>query len=254
VTATEPGARVALVTGAAQGLGFGIASAFAAAGYHVAIFDVAETDLDKASDALRARGAPRALALRTDVTDRAQVDAAIARVAAELGSLHVLVNNAQQTRHQSVLDTTDAALDSVWRSGYVGSLYCMQAAFPHLQATKGCVINLASGAGLQPRVGGAAYASTKEAIRALTRVAALEWGHQGVRVVSISPSAHTDALDRWAQEFPEEYAVRTAQIPLERFGDPELDVGRVAVFLASPEASYITGTTIVVDGGAYHLG
>jgi NAD(P)-dependent dehydrogenase (short-subunit alcohol dehydrogenase family) len=246
--------RVALVTGASQGLGLGIATAFAAADHNVAIVDIDGRHLESAADVLSRKGDGDALALTADVTKPDDISAAIAQITEAFGGLDVLVNNAQVTRHQSVLDTSIEDVEVVWRSGYVGSLLCMQAAFPYLSASRGCVINLASGAGITPRPGGAAYGATKEAIRALTRVAALEWGPHGVRVLAISPAARTAALDRWAEEYPEEYAVRETQIPLVRFGDPELDIGRVAVFLSSPEASYITGTTIVVDGGTYHLG
>ncbi len=244
---------VALVTGAAQGLGLGIAGAFAAAGYDVAVVDLDPAAVDAAAGALAARGG-RAIGIRGDVTDRGDVDASVARTIHELGRLDVLVNNAQATRLASVLDTTMADLDAVWRSGLVGTWQCMQAAFPHLETTRGCVLNLVSGAGLSAPAGYAAYAATKEAIRTLTRVAAVEWGHRGVRVNAISPSARTAALERWARERPEEYAARVHEIPLGRFGDPEHDIGSVAVFLASPAASYITGNTTVVDGGVHYLG
>jgi NAD(P)-dependent dehydrogenase (short-subunit alcohol dehydrogenase family) len=251
--ATGEDRRVALVTGAAQGLGFGLASAFAAEGYDIAIVDLDEAMVQAAAAKLRERGV-RALGMRGDVSHRGDVDAFVARVVDELGRLDVLVNNAQTTRMKAVLDTTDEDLELTWRSGFAGSLYCMQAAFPHLRATKGCVINLASGAGLSAPRGYAVYAATKEAIRTLTRIAALEWGEHGVRVNVISPGAQTAALDRWAAERPEEYRARTAQIPLGRFGDPEADIGKAVVFLASPAASYITGNTLVVDGGAHYLG
>lgn len=250
---TDEQNRVALVTGAAQGLGNGIAAAFAGAGYDIAIADLRASDATAAASALESRGI-RAKGLEADVSSRSQVDAMVAKVAAEFGGIDVLVNNAQTTRMASVLDTTEDDLELVWRSGFAGSLWCMQAAFPHLRERRGCVINLASGAGLSANPGYAIYAATKEAIRTLTRVAALEWGREGVRVNAISPSARTAALDRWAAERPEEYEARAAQIPLGRFGDPEADIGRVAVFLASADAAYITGATIVADGGAHYLG
>jgi NAD(P)-dependent dehydrogenase (short-subunit alcohol dehydrogenase family) len=245
--------RVALVTGAAQGLGNGIAAAFAGAGYDIALADLREGDAVAAAAALESRGV-RAVGLEADVSRRDQVEAMVASVVATLGGIDVLVNNAQTTRIASVLDTSEDDLELVWRSGFAGSLWCMQAAFAHLRERRGSVINLASGAGLSANAGYAIYGATKEAIRTLTRVAAIEWGRDGVRVNVISPSARTAALDRWAAERPGEYEARAAQIPLGRFGDPEADIGRVAVFLASPDASYITGATIVADGGSHYLG
>jgi NAD(P)-dependent dehydrogenase (short-subunit alcohol dehydrogenase family) len=206
-----------------------------------------------AAEKLRERGV-RAIGMRGDVSHRPDVDAFVGQAVNELGRLDVLVNNAQTSRMQPVLETTDEDLELTWRSGFAGSLYCMQAAFPHLRETKGCVINLASGAGLSAPRGYAVSGATKEAIRTLTRIAALEWGEYGVRVNVISPGAQTAALDRWAAERPDEYKARSAQIPLGRFGDPENDIGQAVLFLASPAASYITGNTLVVDGGAHYLG
>ena len=245
--------RVALVTGAAQGLGLGIASAFARAGYDVAIVDVRAGGLADAERTLRAHGR-RVLTATGDVTRRDEMRSFVGRVVDELGRLDVLVNNAQVTRLGAVLDVTDDDLDAVWRSGFAGTLVCMQAAFAALAATGGCVVNLGSGAGLTANAGYAVYGATKEAIRTLTRVAALEWGPHGVRVNALSPAARTAAFDRWAAEHPDEAAGRIATIPLRRMGDPERDIGEVAVFLASEAASYITGATIVVDGGAHYLG
>jgi NAD(P)-dependent dehydrogenase (short-subunit alcohol dehydrogenase family) len=249
---TSEGRPVALVTGAAQGLGYGIASAFAAAGYDLAVIDLQAEAAVAAADSLRDRGVD-AIGFGADVGVRADVDAFTTRTVAAFGRIDVLVNNAQTTRLAPVLEVGEDDLTAVWRSGFVGTLWCMQAAFPHLVRTAGSVVNLGSGAGLSATPGYALYGATKEAIRTLTRVTAVEWGPRGVRVNAISPSARTPALERWAQDRPDEYAARATQIPLQRFGDPEQDIGRVAVFLASPAASYMTGNTLVVDGGTHYL-
>ncbi len=138
--------------------------------------------------------------------DRDAVQRAVDEVVERWGRVDVLVNNAQETRIAAVLDTDDEAADAVWRSGFLGTLHCMQVAHPYLAATRGAIVNLASGAGLSADPGYAAYGATKEAIRTLTRVAAREWGSDGVRVNAISPSARTPAFDRWQIEHPQEAA------------------------------------------------
>jgi NAD(P)-dependent dehydrogenase (short-subunit alcohol dehydrogenase family) len=244
----------AFVTGASPGgIGRGIGRALARAGYDIAYLDVDAGNLDGAVTEIHELGA-RAFVFAGDVADRAAVDDAIARVVAQTGRLDVLVNNAQATELASVLDTTLDALERVWRSGVVGTLNGMQAAYPHLVTTGGSVINLVSGAALSATPGYGAYAATKSAIKTLTRVTATEWGPAGVRVNAISPSARTPALERWAKDRPDEAAARERAIPLQRFGDAEHDIGRVAVFLASADAAYVTGQTIVVDGGVHQLG
>jgi NAD(P)-dependent dehydrogenase (short-subunit alcohol dehydrogenase family) len=243
---------VALVTGAARGLGLGFVHAFARAGYDVTLVDVEPSVHDSAAR-VPERG-DAALALVADVADREAFAAAIDATVRRFGRLDVLVNNAQSGGARvSLLDTSPDRLESTWRSGFLGTVNGMQLAHPHLARTRGCVINLVSGAALAANAGYGIYASTKAAIRTITHVAATEWGPDGIRVNAISPSARTPALDEWAKANPEEYEARCAQIPLGRFGDPEADIGAVAVFLAGPSASYITGQTIVVDGGAYYL-
>jgi NAD(P)-dependent dehydrogenase (short-subunit alcohol dehydrogenase family) len=250
---SELAARVAIVTGAAQGLGYGIAAALATAGHRIAVFDLDAAASEGAAQRLTGERGAIALGLACDVRDREAVQRAVDEVVERWGRLDALVNNAQETRIASVLDTDDETAEAVWRSGFVGTLHCMQVAHPYLAATGGAVVNLASGAGLSADPGYAVYGATKEAIRTLTRVAAREWGPDGVRVNAISPSARTPAFDRWQVEHPEEAAARIARIPLARLGDAELDIGAAVVFLTGPSATYITGTTLVIDGGVHHL-
>jgi len=133
------------------------------------------------------------------------------------------------------------------------SLYLMQAAFPYLKETKGNIINFASGAGLSGQKTQTAYAAAKEAIRAISKVAANEWGEFGINVNIISPMASTPGVKAWAEAFPEMYQAALAQIPLGRWGDPENDIGPVAVFLASEDSNYMTGQTFMVDGGSIQI-
>ena len=126
----------------------------------------------------------------------------------------------------------------------------MREAFPYLKESKGSVINFASGAGMYGKPGQSSYGAAKEGIRGLSRVAATEWGPDGVRVNMIAPLAMTESLSEWKDAYPELFQKTIQGIPLGRFADPVQDIGRVAVFLASDDASYITGETITLQGGS----
>lgn len=125
----------------------------------------------------------------------------------------------------------------------------MQEAYPELKKSKGKVINFASGAGISGQPTQSAYAAAKEAIRGLTRVVANEWGPDGINVNIISPLAMTPGIEQWSQNDPTQYNQMLQSIPLRYIGDPEEDIGKVAVFLASDDSKYITGQTFMVDGG-----
>ena len=140
-----------------------------------------------------------------------------------------------------------------FNTGFYPTFYLMQAAVPYLKETKGNIINFASGAGLNGQPTQAAYASAKEAIRGLTRVAANELGEFEININLISPIANSEGVQAWAQQHPDMYQGMLSGIPFGRLGDPEKDIGRVAVFLASEDSKYITGQTIMVDGGSIML-
>jgi NAD(P)-dependent dehydrogenase (short-subunit alcohol dehydrogenase family) len=244
--------RVVIVTGAGRGLGRGAALAFATEGCRVGVLEWDPvTGADTAAE-IEKRGT-QAIALTCDVGDKAAVDEAVAAVVERFGRIDVVINNAQAVTFTTVLETTDHDADVIWRSGFLGTLHMMQAAHPHLVKTQGNIINVISGAMLGGFGKNGVYGSVKAAIRTLTRSAAVEWGPLGIRVNCISPSAQTPALEQWKKDFPKEYAQRTAIIPLQRFGDPEHDIGRALVALASADAHYITSATVTVDGGAYFL-
>ncbi len=129
----------------------------------------------------------------------------------------------------------------------------MQAALPYLKETKGKIINFASGAGINGDANQASYAAAKEAIRAITRVTANEFGQFGINVNLIAPLADSPGIQNWAKEQPEAFETMVSKIPLRRLGDLENDIGRAAVFLASSDSDYITGQTLMVDGGITKL-
>jgi NAD(P)-dependent dehydrogenase (short-subunit alcohol dehydrogenase family) len=146
-------------------------------------------------------------------------------------------------------DTPLSGIEKMWRVGYLGVTNTMQACLPQLRARRGKVINFGSGAGIGGAAGYASYGPVKEAVRAITRIAAKEWGPYGVNVNAICPFAKSDQFDEWAAANPDQAAMALASSSLGRVGDCELDIGRAAVFLASDDASYITGHSLMVDGG-----
>ncbi|HEX7095731.1 MAG TPA: SDR family oxidoreductase [Acidimicrobiales bacterium] len=241
--------KVALITGAAQGIGRGIARAFASEGALIAALDINGSGAVATADEC-AKRAPEAMAVTCDVSERAEVDAAVASVAERLGGIDVLVTAAlPKVKVEPFEVTPELAFERLWRVGYLGVVNAMLACLPYLRERRGCVINFGSGAGIGAAAGYAAYGPVKEAVRAITRIAAREWGQYGINVNAICPFAKSDQFDEWAARYPEQAAMAIGSSSLGRVGDCELDIGRAAVFLASDDASYITGHSLMVDGG-----
>jgi NAD(P)-dependent dehydrogenase (short-subunit alcohol dehydrogenase family) len=249
--------KVALVTGAARGIGRAIAEQYAAEGAKVVVASKTASTTEAAAAAIRATGGA-AIGVACDVSDRGQIDAAVAKAVAEFGGLDILVNNAQSfgTRDKpeprnpptAIEDFDEEQWDWVFDSGLKGTLYAMQAAFPHMKAAgAGRIINFGSMRGIISTPGTVAYNVTKEAVRALSRTAANEWGKHGITVNIINPVIATDSY-REDLPTPELRQQFEATIPVGRVGQP-LDCARVAVFLAGPDSSYMTGMTFAVDGG-----
>ena len=246
--------KVALVTGAGQGLGRGIALALAAEGARVA---VAGRTLSKCEAVAREVGQAggEALPLPCDTTQRGDVDACVERLRSEWGGIDILVNNAQSMVYRSLRRLSEADLDAMWQSGPMGSFRLMQACFEALRTNSGSVVNVGSGSSILPQPAMAGYAMAKEAIRVLTRVAALEWGPHGIRVNAICPLAESPGLQAFASDVGVSVDEMAAQsVPLGRIGSARVDIGQAVAFLCSDEAAYITGTTLMIDGGQVHLG
>jgi NAD(P)-dependent dehydrogenase (short-subunit alcohol dehydrogenase family) len=244
--------KVAIVTGAGQGVGRGIALALAGAGAAVAVAGRTREKLDDTCTEIGRRGG-RAEAVECEVSDRAQIEACVAATVARFGTVDVLVNNAQAVPLGPLLKVPDEAFELGWRTGPLAALRFMRACHPHLKGG-GCVVNLASGAGLRPDpVGLGAYAAVKEAIRSITRAAAVEWGRDGIRVNAIIPLANSPGMDAWTKIYPDEAEKFLATIPLGRVGDCEDDIGRAVVALVGPDLGYVTGTTLMLDGGQAYL-
>jgi NAD(P)-dependent dehydrogenase (short-subunit alcohol dehydrogenase family) len=244
--------KVALVTGAGRGIGKGICLAFASEGATVVSLDINADSATATAEAVTARGAD-SMALVCDIRQKADVDRAVGEAIGRFGRVDILINNAIATPHGVLLeDTTEEQMALPWETGALGSLYCMQACFESMKTSGGGkIINFGSGAGLDGMVGFGAYAASKEAIRALTRTAAREWGRYGIHVNTICPFARTEGYTGWADAHPEMEAATIEASPLRRGpGDPELDIGRAALFLASDDSSFVTGHTLLVDGGS----
>jgi NAD(P)-dependent dehydrogenase (short-subunit alcohol dehydrogenase family) len=240
--------KVALVTGAGQGVGQGIALALAAEGAAIAVAGRTGSKLEETARRIRERGA-RALTIVCDVCRRDDVERTVAATVRELGGIHILVNNAQIVPLGRLLEVSDDAFEAGWQSGPLAALRFMRACHPHLKGG-GVIVNLGTSAALRhDPVGYGCYGAVKEAIRTLTRAAAVEWGSDGIRALNILPLAESPAFAGWKAARPEEYAEYCRQIPVGRVGDCEKDIGRVVAFLCSDEGSYINGTTLTIDGG-----
>lgn len=242
--------KVALVTGAGQGIGRGIARALAAEGAAVCLAGRTPAKVEAVAEEIAGLGG-RAVAVGCDVGDRDQVEAAVAAAVEELRGLDVLVNNAQSVApNRRLQDVPDEDVALCWATGPLASLYCMQAAFPHMcERGGGSIVNLGSNTGVDGSPLFGAYAMAKEAIRGLTKVAAREWGRFGIRVNVVCPFGDSPAAQEFNRAHPEAAAEILRSTPLGRMGDCETDVGRAVAGLVSDSFSYVTGATLMVDGG-----
>ncbi|HLR68244.1 SDR family NAD(P)-dependent oxidoreductase [Virgibacillus alimentarius] len=243
--------KVGIVTGSASGIGRGIALAMAKEGAHIVIVDVNE---EKGKETLaEVNKYAEGMLFIKDISMKENVDEVVHEVVGKFGKLDVLVNNAHVSRQMPFMETTLEHFDLSFGTGFYPTFYFMKAAYPELKKSKGKVINFASGAGLEGQPTQTSYAAAKEAIRGISRVAANEWGPDGINVNLISPIARTPGVEQWRQNDPKLYEAMLNKIPLRRLGDPEQDIGRVAVFLASKDSDYMTGQTLMVDGGSIKL-
>lgn len=250
--------KVAIVTGAGRGIGRAIAIALANEGAAVTVASRTQRTVDEVVAQIVAAGG-RAIGVTCDVGSRADIDAMVARTVAEFGSVEILVNNAQgfgtadepagSPGYIPIESFPDDAWDYTFQTGVKGTLYGMQAVFPHLRERGGKIINFGSGNGVTAMKGTVAYNANKEAIRALTRTAANEWGKYGICVNVLIPTIVTDSAREFLDARPGIEEKLIAGIPLRRMGDVDRDIGPVAVFLASSDSDFITGQTIHVDGG-----
>ena len=243
--------NVTIITGGGKGIGYGLAQAFAEAGSNLVITGRTLSRLESAKERLEAEYGVKVLPIVADGADEAAIKDVVAQTIATFGKINTLVNNAQVSKSGlPLIDHTKEDLDLSIHSGLYAAFFYMRECHPYLKESKGSVINFASGAGLFGKLGQSSYAAAKEGIRGLSRVAAAEWGPDGIRVNVICPLAMTESLMEWKDNYPDLFAKTIQGIPLGRFADPKDDIGRVAVFLASEDAHYITGETITLQGGS----
>jgi NAD(P)-dependent dehydrogenase (short-subunit alcohol dehydrogenase family) len=237
--------KLALVTGAARGIGLATARRFLADGWRVALLDIDSETLGRTHATLPAE---KTIAIRSDVADAAGVAAAVARVAREFGRLDALVNNAGIAIFKPILDVTYEDWSRVLAVNLTGPFLCVQAAAPLMRDSGGgAIVNITSISGLRASTLRTAYGTSKAGLAHLTQQQAIELAPLGIRVNAVAPGPVDTAMAK-AVHTPEIRAAYHDAIPLNRYG-LEQEIAEAICFLCSDRASYITGQTIAVDGG-----
>jgi NAD(P)-dependent dehydrogenase (short-subunit alcohol dehydrogenase family) len=241
--------KVAIVTGGSKGIGRAIGEAFAGAGARVVLAARRPEPLEEAVEAITAAGGA-AMGVPTDANDRDHVRRLVSTVTDAYGTVDILVNNAGAAPFLSTLDQTHPlGFEKYFRINFFSALYCTRAVAPILlEKRSGCVLNVASVAGLVAAPGLSYYGSAKAALISLTRTTALEWGRFGVRANALAPGWIETDMNELPRQDPEFLRTTTEAIALGRWGTAE-DVAGAALFLCSPAASWITGTVLLIDGG-----
>ncbi|MDB5394890.1 MAG: Oxidoreductase [Rhodospirillales bacterium] len=247
--------KVAIVTGAGQGVGEGIALALAKEGAAIAAAGRTKAKLARVCARIEDAGS-RAIPIVCDVRNPSDIANAVQRTLAAFGGIDILVNNAQIVRNDLLDNLDDEAFVEVFDSGPFATFRFMKAVRPYLKGRGGGnIINLASSAPVRWDARGyGVYSAAKQAIRSLSRAAAHEWAQDGIRVNTIAPFALSPALEQWVESDPVGSNAMLSTIPLGRIGDSELDIGRAVVFLVGPDAGYVTALTLPLDGGQAYFG
>ena len=246
--------RATLSDGSCGSIGYGIATAYAKEGANLVITGRNVKKLEDAKEELERLYRIKVLSVQADVSAGADNEAVVENVIKQavdtFGRIDVLINNAQASASGvTIADHTTEQFDLAVYSGLYATYYYMKACYPYLKETKGTVINFASGAGLFGNFGQCSYAAAKEGIRGLTRVAATEWGKDGINVNIVCPLAWTAQLENFQNAYPEAFKANVKMPPMGHYGDVEKEIGRACVGLASPDFKYLSGETITLEGG-----
>ena len=241
--------KVIVVTGGASGIGGAISRVLVARGAKVVAVDI---NADAGESLTKDLGA-NVRFLLGDVSEQDVATNAMEMATSSFGGLDGLVNNAHASRQAMFNELTEEQWDLSFNTGFRATRQFMAAAYPFLAVNGGSVVNFGSGSAIVGQQTQAAYASAKEAIRGLSRVTANEWAKDNIRVNVVSPMALTAGVKAWSEAFPKMYQDSLEKVPLGRFGDPETDVAPVVAFLLSDDSRYMTGQTLMADGGANKL-
>ena len=248
------GGRAVLSDGSCGSIGYGIATAYAKEGANLVLTGRNVKKLEDAKEELERLYGIKVLPVQADVNagagNKATVEKVVKQAIDAFGRIDVLINNAQASASGvTIEDHTTEQFDLAIYSGLYATFYYMQACYPYLKETKGSVINFASGAGLFGNYGQCAYAAAKEGVRGLTRVAATEWGKDGINVNIVCPLAWTAQLENFQKAYPDAFKANVKMPPAGHYGDVEKEIGRACVQLASPDFKYMNGETITLEGG-----
>ena len=246
--------RAVLRDGSCGSIGYGIATAYAKEGANLVITGRNVKKLEAAKEELERLYGIRVLPVQADVCaggDNEAVAANVVKQAVEtFGGIQVLINNAQASASGVPLaEHTTEQFDLALYSGLYAVFYYMKTCYPYLKESHGSVINFASGAGLFGNYGQCAYAAAKEGIRGLSRVAATEWGKDGINVNVVCPLAWTAKLEQFQEAYPDAFKANVKMPPMGHYGNPETEIGRVCVQLAMPDFKYMSGETLTLEGG-----
>ena len=241
--------KVALVTGGARGLGRVIADALASAGADVALTAREAENATRAADVVATTSARRSLGIATDVISRTSVEGMVAQVMEKFGRIDILVNNAGVNIRGPIEELTEDDWDTVVDTNLKGPWLCCRAVGPIMKKQKwGRVINVSSMLGEISMPGRSPYASSKGGLTLLTKTLALEWAKDGINVNALCPGPFATEINTPLLNDPAARAQMQANVPLARWGDP-VELGPAAVFLASNASSFMTGSTLFIDGG-----
>ena len=246
--------KVALITGAGQGIGQGIAVAMAERGANVVVVGRTYSKCENTCKMIKQRSSGKAIPKAADVAMHNDLKRITQETVEEFKTIDILVNNAVATSIGPLISQNDENVIQAFMVGPMATLRLMQLCYPYLKQQGGSIINMASTASKRWDMSNyGVYAAEKDAIRALTRAAASEWGPDNIRANNILPHASSPALQKWMKHRPEEAAEFTKSIPLQRVGDCETDIGQFVAVLCSPESSYISGQSIALDGGQAYM-
>lgn len=241
--------HVVIVTGGAAGIGGAITTVLTERGACIVAVDLNE-DAGKKKEASN----PEQIAfLKGDISKESVAKEAVKLAVSKFGKLTGLVNNAHASRQKPLMELTVEDWALSMDTGLSGTLNFMKAAYPELKKSKGAIVNFGSGAALLGQKNQASYAAAKEAIRGLSRVASNEWAGDGIRVNIVCPLAFTEGVAQWKEAHPEQFEEVAGKNPMNRFGDPQKDIAPVVAFLLSADSQYMTGQTLMADGGDIKL-